>query len=504
MIRRIAELNGIKSLMCRLVAVLLCCATAACDKEGDQVAGDVKPAPKKETTNEPRRLGIVWEAKLPLGTVSSPRLARSYAGSEILMAFGHEFAVAGGLVAVDVDSGQFRWQLNAEQELFSLPVPLTPWPGGERPWVVGGRDGQLHAVDLVSGEVLWRFLPFGEEARARGIHNFYTGLEFGDANGDGTPDFLVANGGDSKRGTYEVRPSANLAVLSGADGTVIHWIPVPNGRESYCSPLIWHRMGDEWVVFGSGGETFPGALWGVPAQSVRAGHLEGVRVLVSHTDEKGAIAPPSFADLDGDGETELIAVPFDGRLVVLSGRTMEPLWSFDSADEEETQSSPAVGDFDGDGDLDVVTVEQVGVFPKWMGTVVRVFDGASGEQLWDHRVSGNLVPQSPLAVDLDADGRDEILITESNPAIMRGERSKSLFQVVHVDEGRTDTVATADGANFGTGWVGDADGDGVLEWFVPLVKRGGYGSLLRINLSASAPDRIAWGGYLGTRHDGQY
>ena len=105
---------------------------------------------------------------------------------------------------------------------------------------------------------------------------------------------------------------------------------------------------------------------------------------------------------------------------------------------------------------------------------------------------------------MDADGRDEILITESNPAIMRGERSESLFQIVHVDEDRTDTIATADGANFGTGWVGDADGDGLLEWFVPLVKRGGYGSLLRINLASSAPDRIAWGGYLGTRHDGGY
>lgn len=488
-----------------LAAVLLCWMVVACGRETEHPPpAEVAEPPPSEISKGPRRLGIVWEARLPLGTVSSPRLVQGDAGPEILMAYGHEFAVAGGLVAVDVNSGRFRWQVKSEQELFSLPVPLTPWPGGERPWVVGGRDGQLHAVDIVAGRVLWRFRPFGEEARSRGIHNFYTGREFGDVNGDGTPDFLVANGGDSKRGTYEVRPSGHLGVLSGSDGTVIHWIEVPDGRESYCSPLIWQRLGEEWVVFGSGGETFPGALWGVPAQSVRSGHLDGVRALVSHDDEKGAIAPPSFADLDGDGETELIAVPFDGRVVVLSGRTMQPLWSFDSVNEEETQSSPAVADVDGDGDLDVVTVEQVGVFPAWNGTVVRAFDGASGRQLWDHRVNGNLVPQSPLAVDLDADGLDEILITESNPAIMRGERSQSIFQVVHVDEGRIDTVATADGANFGTGWVGDADEDGLLEWFVPMVKRGGYGTLLRINLSAVTPARVAWGGYLGTRHDGRY
>ena len=487
-----------------LATALLCWMVVACEETAQAPPVEVAEPPPSEISKGPRRLGIVWEARLPLGTVSSPRLVCSDAGPEMLMAYGHEFAVAGGLVAVDINTGRFRWQVKSEQELFSLPVPLTPWLGGERPWVVGGRDGQLHAVDLVTGRMLWRFRPFGQEARSRGIHNFYTGREFGDVNGDGTPDFLVANGGDSKRGTYEVRPPGHLAVLSGADGTVIHWIEVPDGRESYCSPLIWQRSGEDWVVFGSGGETFPGALWGVPAQSVRSGHLDGVRVLVPHDDEKGAIAPPSFADLDGDGETELIAVPFDGRVVVLSGRTMERLWSFDSVDEEETQSSPAVADIDGDGDLDVVTVEQVGVFPAWKGTVVRAFDGASGRHLWDHRVNGNMVPQSPLAVDLDADGLDEILITESNPAIMRGERSESLFQVVHVDEGRIDTLATADGANFGTGWVGDADDDGLLEWFVPMVKRGGYGSLLRINLSAAKPDRVAWGGYLGTRHDGRY
>jgi len=476
-------------------------ATCGKDKVGDE--GDDDPVPSN-AVEEPRRPGIAWEVKLPLGTVSSPRLVHSAAGPEILMAFGHEFAVSGGLVAVNVSTGAFRWRVETEQELFALPTPLTPWPGGERPWVVAGRDGQLHAVDLVSGEVLWRFLPFGEEARSRGIHNFYTGREFGDVNGDGVLDYLVVNGGDSKRGTYEVRPPGYLAVLSGAAGSIIHWIQVPDGRESYCSPLIWHRTGEEWVVFGSGGETFPGDLWGVPAQSVAAGHLEGVRSLVVHEEEKGAIAPPSFADLDGDGEPELIAVPFDGRLVVLSGSTMEPLWSFDATDGEETQSSPAVGDFDGDGDLDVVTVEQLGVFPQWVGSAIRAFDGASGTLLWEHRVTGNLVPQSPLAVDLDDDGRDEILISESNPAIMRGEQSEALFQVLHMGEGRIDTVARADGANFGTGWVGDADDDGLLEWFVPLMKRGGYGSLLRINLAGRAPAHIAWGGYLGTQHDGGY
>ena len=496
----------------QMAGLLLCCTLLACgtDPAAEAPATDtavvdaMAQSPPADAVDEPRRPGIAWELELPLGTVSSPRVVTSAAGPEILMAFGNEFAVAGGVVAINVSTGKSRWRFQTAQELFSLPVPLTPWPKGEQPWVFAGRNGQLVAVDLGSGEALWRFQPYGPEGRERGIYNFYTGQELGDVNGDGVADYLVANGGDSKRGTFEARPPGHLTVISGADGSSIHWMQVPDGREAYCSSLIWQRMGEEWVVFGSGGESFPGELWGVLADSVRAGTLEGVRVLVAHEDEKGAIAPPAFADLDGDGELELIAVPFDGRLVVLSGRTMDPLWSFDSPEEEETQSSPAVGDVDGDGDLDVVTVEQRGVFPQWTGSIIRAFDGARGTLLWDHEIEGNLVPMSPLAVDLDADGRDEILISQCNPGILRGEQSESVLQVIHIDEDRLEQVATAEGATYGTGWVGDADGDGLLEWFAPMMKLGGYGSLLRVNLEGTKPARIAWGGYLGTRHDSVY
>ena len=135
-------------------------------------------SPPSGVVAAPRRVGIVWETDLPLGTFSSPRLAKSAGRPEILMAFGNEFAVAGGVVAVDVGTGQLRWHVKTEQELFALPSPLTPWPGGEQPWVFAGRDGQLHAIDVVNGEVLWRFRPFGADGRSRGIYNFGSSVEF--------------------------------------------------------------------------------------------------------------------------------------------------------------------------------------------------------------------------------------------------------------------------------------------------------------------------------------
>ena len=450
------------------------------------------------------RTAIVWESPLPYGTFSSPRLIESAGKPELLMAFGSEDSLAGGVVAVDVATGEHRWRLDTEQELFALPQPLTPAAADMHPWVVAGRNGQLRAIDAAGGAVLWRFRPFGDEGKKQGIYNFYTGFELGDADGDGVRDWVVTNGGDSALEKFEGRPPGHLMVVSGRDGSVIHRMRVPDNRETYCSPLLWRRMDEEWVVFGTGGETFPGSLWAVAAEEVLAGTLAGVRSLVDFVEFKGAIAPPSLADVDGDGVLDLIAVPFDGRIIALSGRTLTPLWSFDADEDEETQSSPAIGDFDGDGDLDVAQVEQEGIFPRWTASVIRVFDGGTGALLWEQRMFRDLVPASPLAVDLDADGRDEILITQSDAGLFRGEQSRSRMQAVHVEEARIDTLAATDGLNSGAGLVVDADGDGLLEWFVPLRQLGERGSLVRIDLKAPVPRRIAWGGYLGTRHDGAY
>lgn len=480
------------SIVFRYFPLLLGLALGACEDntEADRAdsAGKTPPAPE----------GIAWEVELYFRTYSSPRLSVGSARPEILIAFGDENPRAGGAFAVDVATGERRWRLSTTHELFALPTP-----GGTQTWIFAGRDGQLRAVDGTTGEERWHFRPFGDEGRAVGIYNFYSGRMFGDVNADGTADYLVTNGGDSRRKPHESRPPGHLLVISGANGDLIHRLQVPDGRETYCSPLLWSRMGEEWIVFGTGGETFSGSLWAVPADSVRAGTLGGIRAVIAHKEAKGFIAPPSLADLDSDGVLDLIATPFDGRLVVLSGVSLEPLWSFVAPDVEETQASPAVGDFDGDGDLDVVYSVHRGVFPQWHGAAVRAFDGQTGALLWTYSVEGNLMPPSPLAVDMDADGRDEIFFVESEPGYFMGQASVSRLHVAHVEEARLETLATVDGLSASSGWIGDADGDGWLEWFVPLSKIG-RGGLLRYDLGRPVPDRIAWGGYLGTQHDGIY
>ena len=483
----------------RYFPLLLALALGACENNTADEAGQ----PARSGKVGPPPAGVAWEVELYFRTYSSPRLCTGSDQPAMLIAFGDENPRAGGAFAVDVATGERRWRLSTTHELFALPTPLTLRSGRAQAWIFAGRDGQLRAVDGVTGEELWHFRPFGDEGRAVGVYNFYSGRLFGDVNADGIADYLVTNGGDSRRKPHESRPPGHLMVLSGANGDLIHRLQVPDGRETYCSPLLWSRLGEEWIVFGTGGETFPGSLWAVPADSVRAGTLAGIRAVIANKEAKGFIAPPSLADLDSDGALDLIATPFDGRLVVLSGASLMPLWSFAAPEVEETQASPAVGDFDGDGDLDVVYSVHRGVFPQWQGAAVRAFDGQTGALLWAYSVEGNLVPPSPLAVDMDADGRDEIFFVESEPGYFMGRASSSRLHVAHVEEGRLETLATVDGLSASSGWVGDADGDGWLEWFVPLSKIG-RGGLLRYDLGRPVPDRIAWGGYLGTRHDGTY
>ena len=287
---------------------------------------------------------ISWIAELPFGTHGSPRLFRDDEHAEMIIAYGDERKRIGGAMAIDVATGQSRWEITSEDEMFTLPMPMEIRATGEAPWMVAGRNGQLYAVDARSGKELWKFQPSGEDGRSKGVYNFFTGRPVQDVDGDGIEDYLIPNGGDSRRTRFQNRPSGHLFVVSGATGKLIHRLQVPDQAETYLSPLFWNREDETLVVFGTGGETFPGSLWTVPLESVRSGTLDGVKVVVPYAESKGAIPPPSFADLDRDGVLDLITAPFDGRMVVVSGRTQATLWEFKPRGVHETQCSPTVAD----------------------------------------------------------------------------------------------------------------------------------------------------------------
>lgn len=120
---------------------------------------------------------------------------------------------------------------------------------------------------------------------------------------------------------------------------------------------------------------------------------------------RGKIRPaPALGDLDSDGTIDVVVGDEGGTLMALDGRTGSRIWSVvtgqNSYDAAGFIGAAALVDLDGDGGLDVVAGARDGV--------LGAYRGRSGAPLW--QVGGSSgIHASPSALDLDRDGKPEIL-----------------------------------------------------------------------------------------------
>jgi outer membrane protein assembly factor BamB len=423
---------------------------------------------------------------------------------EVLIAGGNETPAFGEVMALDATTGGLRWWAPAERELYSSPVLLDVTGDGVKDVFVGGRLEAFMAVDGANGDVLWRW----EDTRPMPefhFYNFYTPVLVPDEDGDGLPDLLVANGGGDGIPPREARPPGHLAVLSSSNGAPIAWAVLPDGQETYMSPILLPDDGgaSPTILFGTGGESWTGALWETSLAAVLAGDLSAASKLVAGSG-KGVIAPPALADLDRDGRLDIVVATFDGRLVALSGKTRAVLWqrSFEAA---ESYTTPALGFFDGDDVPDVFAVFLHGVFPDYTRAERVLLSGRDGSVLWREE-TGDFAMAGDVAVDLDGDGIDEVIFnanTLRDPLTGRPTDQ----QLYLLDSARRKARPWGDPLGAfaaGSPWVGDLDADGCLDMLVPRHASApgiNDGLITRFRVAAPAPEAIRWAGYFGTRAD---
>jgi hypothetical protein len=148
---------------------------------------------------------------------------------------------------------------------------------------------------------------------------------------------------------------------------------------------------------------------------------EGNQVVV-HTAGANEGGPPTVADFDGDGFAEVGIASSTAYVVFDFQCTGDPLpaecerewvrWMVENEDCSSRATGSSVFDFDGDGSAEVVYADE---------TSFRIFNGSNGTVLYEdatHRSSTRL--EMPIVVDVDNDGKSEMVVPEANTSSNRG------------------------------------------------------------------------------------
>lgn len=235
-----------------------------------------------------------------------------------------------------------------------------------------------------------------------------------DDNGDGKVDES-----DLPELIFTTLQAEQLVVLSGASGEVL-WqldgflglggVSVGDVDDDGLPEIIAFSTEDEVVAVEADGEV----LWR------------------SRSFPLSIFPQPTVADLDGDGQLEVI-----GDVAVLQGKDGSTLATL--AAHRTTYHTPVVADLDGDGFKEILLGD-------------RVF-GADGGTAWTLRGSGQ--GSFSAVANIDADPELEVFVVS-------GDR-----MYVHEHDGTVRDMTDLPGQNPGPPCIADFDGDGIAEIAVP-------------------------------------
>lgn len=450
-----------------------------------------------------------------VATFSSPRAVDLNGDNvlDVVVGAGYDgSASAYGVQALDGATGAVMWSFPAVDDIFGTPVfqdinnDLIP------DVFIGGRQAQLYAIDGSNGAMLWEFWPYQGTIAPKdsGWYNFYTPQIVPDQNSDNLPDLLVANGGDHSLAAWDtIRDPGHLMVLDIATGGILAKAAMPDGRETYCSPVVSDVAGNGTlhVVFGSGGETINGSLWMAElVNDVMSNDLSNAIELV-HTPDFGFVAPPAIADLNMDGRFDIVAQAYNGTAYAIDGSNQQILWSV-NVPGTESSTEPVIGNFTGYMEPDVFFVMNQGTAPTFFDHYQVMVDGATGQIAWIDSIS-DLHFATPNAFDANGDGRDEVM------ASVNYFGASATHELILIDF-QNDTVTSFWGPHAGlnlacTPLVQDIDGSGYLDVVFPFRTDSAAPFLPngiridRLSTTMRIPATgVAWGSYIGSNFDGHY
>ncbi|MCC6665900.1 MAG: VCBS repeat-containing protein [Polyangiaceae bacterium] len=293
-------------------------------------------------------------------------------------------------------------------------------PGNE---VVGCSGKTVTAFDG-AGKVIWTSPTIGCRAPA-----------LADLDGDGSVEVVVEGGIlNGKDGTLKHAFPTGVSIPSVSDLDGDGKLDITNGGLAYrgdgtllansTHPSSWSAVGDldkdgkpEIVGIDPSTGSRRMHIWrvksGAPGyELVRAPfdiHETAPSNPCGHTAGGG---PPTIADFNGDGTPDVALagsiayVIFDGKkLMTPTTATKDTLlWQSVTQDCSSAATGSSVFDFNGDGKAEAVYSDEI---------YLRVYDGATGNELWKTcNTTGTLI-EYPVVADVDNDGQADIVVASN-------------------------------------------------------------------------------------------
>lgn len=412
------------------------------------------------------------------GTYSSPRMTDLNGDGILDVVIGsgarEERSSDTAVMAIDGSNGKILWRINGVNQFVGSAVFQDVNDDQVDDVFIGGRWAELAAISGADGKIIWRFLPSRRtpDAASEGWYNFTSPQWVPDQDGDGYADLLIANGGNARAAAGDTnRPAGRLVVFSARTGKLLASATVPDGRETYLSPVIADTSEEQpGVLFGTGGESMGGHLYRTTLADIMHGDLSRAKPLSAGL-KKGFIASPVYADIDGDGVYDVIVNKVEGEMEVIDGATDSLIWKL-TLPGTEAYTNPAPGYFNDDTVPDIFCNYAIGVFPNLPRSVRFIADGRTGKIMYADTINA-FQYASAVVFDADGDGRDEVLVHQSEARKTQFENLYYSYpQVIDYNDRRTysfgDTVPATNLAS--TPWLGDADGDGQLDMVTAAVK----------------------------------
>ncbi|HET8540596.1 MAG TPA: hypothetical protein VFL83_12055 [Anaeromyxobacter sp.] len=374
------------------------------------------------------------------GAIAHPAIGATVGGAPAVIVAAGDRVV--GFRADGSAAGGLAIAVGADDPAAGAPAAADMDGDGRAEVAVSTASGKIH---LWSGGPVPGFpLKLGGRAKA--------GASFGDVDGDGRPELLV---GDEKGRVHAFKK---------------------NGREL----TGWPAAAAGCVVTSTvSASVFAGG------RSIAVGCEDGkVHVLDAGGRERAGFplvtkfsvtAGPVFADLDDDGEMDLIVASQDFGLYAVGARA-RPLAGFPVRAGYRLYEGPAVADLDGDRRLEVV-------FASADGMLHAV--SAGGEKLpgFPVRVGPRLFG-GPAVADLDRDGALDVVVVASDGTVAAVDAKGKPIAGFPSMLFATDATASP--------LVFDLAGDGTPTVFAGLPNGQLHG--LRAQRPGTSPGRIAWGG----------